>query len=296
MLIWLVSLIVLNFIIVPSETQAVGNFSSQIQPKAKIEVKSNEMDAFESCHTKIDEIVSGVTFVQIKHDIYDTPNTLKACETGNGKSIGFNRCMYRILSTHLMLDTVAVSNLQKVSQKYDGKNLDDDDVNWALLHMEFGIEKLQSTNIALKNYSSALNGKAEQLLQLDYCLDNSSGATNNELKSKFDMARTDIDKTKSKLNEEMIIVNKLITETRNIQTSFKKDTENVEPLAKLAAAYDGFLRGHNIHISQNLTERLYNVAISMKKELLPIGFGYMVVMVNKFFDKTIEYKYFKKKS
>lgn len=52
------------------------------------------------------------------------------------------------------------------------------------------------------------------------------------------MARTDIDKAKSKLNKEA------------------KSKLNVEPLAKLASAYDGFLRRHNIHISQNLTERI----------------------------------------
>lgn len=286
MAILLLSLIVLYSIIcvVPSEAQTTDELFSIVSNEMKSKAKDEEnpeqptADIFESYYTEIDQVVSGTTFEEIIHEIFDRTSSkaidferYNACEeTEEAKSLHFSNCSIQIFSIHHVLESTSLSLQQACGEirraKEFGK-IDSNSVKTSFLYLEVGMDKLQKANSDLKKYSSNLNDKVEHLLNMNYRLHSSANVFNEELESRIENACTDIDKVISQLDDDAKTINELITETKNTQTSFKNDTENVEPLVKLAAAYDNYQRAHGIELSDDSTQRVYAHEKRLEEEM-----------------------------
>lgn len=269
MLIWLVSLILLYL------TICVVPFEEETKSTNKTEEYSNEipLSSLEPYIIEIDKIASGTNLEEVIHEIYDQPSydfqTFVECAKAHMYTPAepFQNCSDKMYSTHLALDITATQFRAIGDKQYD--NQTDLIRELSVYSFDIGIEKLQKTITDLKNCNSNLNQKLKQLLTFGTHLYKNFNAAYAELKERIEKTRADINKTKSKLEDDMRTINKLITKTKNIRIIFQKESAMIELFVDLATAYDDFLKGHGIKLSHDLDQRLDEIRERIRKELKP---------------------------
>lgn len=270
MSIWLVLLIVLY------STICVVSFEEEVKSTNKTGEYSNEipLSSLEPYIIEIDEIASGTNLEEVIHEIYDQPSndfqTFVECAKSHMYTPAepFQNCSDKIYSTHLALDITA-TQFRAIGDKQYDDNQTDLIKELSAYSFNIGIEKLQKTITDLKDYNSNLNQKLKQLLTLGSNLYKNFNAAYVELKERIEKARADINKTKSKLEDDMRTVKRLITKTKNTRIIFQQESAMIELFVDLAAAYDAFLKGHGIKLSHNLDQRLDEIRECIRKELKP---------------------------
>lgn len=270
MSIWLFSLILLY------STICVVPFEEEIKSTTKTEEYSNEipLSILKPYIIEIDQIASRTNLEEVIHEIYDqTSNdfqTFVECAKAHMYTPAepFQNCSDKIYSTHLALDITA-TQFRAIGDKQYDDNQTDLIKELSAYSFDIGIEKLQKTITDLKHSTSNLNQKLKQLLKLGTHLYSNFNDAYVELKERIEKTRAEINKTKSKLEDDMRTINKLITKTKNTRIIFQKESAMIELLFDLAAAYDDFLKGHDIKLSHNLYQRLDEIRERIRKELKP---------------------------